>query len=162
MELWQRFLQRLLSTFCSHDGNITGGILDNRIEGGAQQIPSPASLTTPAEQNQVCGFLSGSGQDLVSRIAAGLHRQGQTALLVPVALNSVALGRMLSSAWATLFRPAWTPLRRGLAVAGASLFFASDAMLAWDRFVTPSPSADLRVIVTYHLGQVALAASIAL
>jgi len=47
-------------------------------------------------------------------------------------------------------------------IVGPSLFFASDAMLAWDRFVTLSPSARLRVIVIYHLGQVALAASIAL
>ena len=102
------------------------------------------------------------GVMLYRGIAAGLRRQGQTSLLVPVALYSLALSLMLSLAWATLFRPEWTPLRRGLVVGGASLFFASDAMLAWDRFVTPSPSAGLRVIATYHLGQMALAASIAL
>jgi len=99
---------------------------------------------------------------LFRAIAAGLRRQGQTALLVPVALYSLVLGLMLFSAWATLFRPEWTLLRRGLVIVGASLFFASDAMLAWERFVTPFPSARLWVIVTYHLGQVALAGSIAL
>lgn len=102
------------------------------------------------------------GVTLYREIAAGLRRQGQTSLLVPVALYSLALSLMLSSAWATLFRPEWAPLRRGWVVGGASLFFASDAMLAWDRFVIPSPSAGLRVIATYHLGQMALAASIAL
>jgi len=102
------------------------------------------------------------GLALFRSIAAGLRHQGQTALLVPVALYSLVLSLMLLSAWATLFRPEWTPLRRGLVIVGASLFFASDAMLAWDRFVTPSPSARLRVIVTYHLGQMALTASIVL
>ncbi len=95
-------------------------------------------------------------------ITAGLRRQGQTALLVPVTVYSLVISLMLLSAWATLFRPEWTVLRRGLVIAGASLFFASDTMLAWDKFVTPSPSARLRVMVTYHLGQVALAGSIAL
>jgi len=102
------------------------------------------------------------GLALYRPIAAGLRRQGQTELLVPVALYSLALSLMLSSAWATLFRPEWIPLRRGLVTVGATLFFGSDAMLAWDRFVTPSSWLRLLVIVTYHLGQVALAASIAL
>ncbi len=102
------------------------------------------------------------GVTLYRSIAAGLRRQGQRALLVPVALYSVVLSLMLFSAWATLFRPEWTSLRRGLVIVGASLFFGSDAMLAWDRFVAPSSRLRLLVIVTYHLGQVALAASIAL
>jgi uncharacterized membrane protein YhhN len=54
-------------------------------------------------------------------------------------------------------------LRRAMVIAGASLFFASDTMLARNLFVTQSssPSARLRVMITYHLGQIALAASIA-
>lgn len=110
----------------------------------------------------VLAVVAGIGVTLYRPIAAGLRRRGQTALLLPVAIYSTVLGLMLFSAWATLFRPGWTPLRRGLVVVGASLFFASDTMLAWDRFVTSSPSARLRVMVTYHLGQMALAASIAL
>ena len=102
------------------------------------------------------------GLTLYRSIAAGLRRQGQTALLVPVALYSLVLSMMLSSAWATLFRSGWTPLRQALVAVGASLFFASDAMLAWDRFAAPSSLLRLLVIVTYHLGQIGLAASIAL
>ena len=101
------------------------------------------------------------GVTLYRSIASGVRRQGRTALLVPVALYSVVLGLMLVSSWATLWRPAWTPLRRGLVIVGASLFFASDAMLAWDRFVVPSSCLRLLVIVSYHLGQMGLAASIA-
>jgi uncharacterized membrane protein YhhN len=102
------------------------------------------------------------GVTLYRSIAAGLHRQGRTALLAPVALYSLVLSLMLVSAWATLFRPEWGPLRRGLVIVGASLFFGSDAMLAWDRFVASSSLLHLLVIITYHLGQLALAASIAL
>ena len=61
-----------------------------------------------------------------------------------------------------MFRSGWTPLRQALVAVGASLFFASDAMLAWDRFAAPSSLLRLLVIVTYHLGQIGLAASIAL
>ncbi len=102
------------------------------------------------------------GVVLYQAIVTGLRRQGQTELLVPVALYSLVLSLMLFSAWATLFRPGWTPLRRGLVIVGASLFFGSDTMLAWDRFVVSSSWLRMLVIVTYHLGQVALAASIAL
>ena len=103
------------------------------------------------------------GLALFRNIAIGLRRRQQTALMVPVALYSLILSLMLLSAWATLFRPEWTPLRRGLVIAGASLFFASDAMLARNLFVTQSssPSARLRVMMTYHLGQIALAVCIA-
>lgn len=95
-------------------------------------------------------------------IAAGLRNHGQTSLILPVAVYTSVISLMLFSALATLFRPEWTPPRRGLVIAGASLFVASDGMLAFDRFVRPLPSAALRVMVTYHLGQMALAASIAL
>jgi uncharacterized membrane protein YhhN len=103
------------------------------------------------------------GLALFRGIALGLRHHQQTAMLVPVALYSLILSLMLFSAWATLFRPEWTPLRRGMVIAGASLFFASDTMLARNLFVTlsSSPSARLRVMITYHLGQIALAASIA-
>ena len=99
---------------------------------------------------------------LVRSVARGLHAHGQTRLLAPVILYSLAIGMMLFSAWATLLRPEWTAPRRLTVIVGASLFFASDAMLAWDRFVTPSPSAGLWVMVTYHLAQIALTASLVL
>ncbi len=103
------------------------------------------------------------GLALFRGIALGLRRRQQTAMLAPVALYSLILSLMLFSAWATWFRPEWTPLRRAIVIVGASLFFASDTMLARNLFVTQSssPPARLRVMITYHLGQVALAACIA-
>jgi uncharacterized membrane protein YhhN len=102
------------------------------------------------------------GMMLFRGIASGLRKHGQTALLGPVALYSVVLSLMLFSAWATLFRPEWTITRRLFVIVGASMFFASDAMLAWDKFVELLPGGHTKVMVTYHLAQFALAASIAL
>lgn len=102
------------------------------------------------------------GVVLYRSIVVGLRRRGESKLLLPVAVYSVVLSLMLLSAWATSFRPAWSGTRRGLAIIGASLFFASDAMLAWDRFVTPIPGGRVWIHATYHLGQIGLAASIAL
>lgn len=39
------------------------------------------------------------------------------------------------------------------ALAGALLFYLSDAMIAWNRFVEPQPRTSLPVIITYHLAQ---------
>ena len=102
------------------------------------------------------------GAVLFRGLAQGLREQGQERMLAPVALYSLVLSGTLFSAWATFFRPDWGALRALIAVIGASLFFASDAMLAWDRFVRSFPRARLWVHMTYHVGQVALAVSLLL
>jgi hypothetical protein len=40
---------------------------------------------------------------------------------------------------------------------GAGLFYVSDALIAWNRFIEARPWGDLAIIVTYHLGQIGLA-----
>jgi uncharacterized membrane protein YhhN len=47
-----------------------------------------------------------------------------------------------------------------LAGVGAALFAASDTMIAWNRFVRPFKGADVLIMVTYHLGQAGLVASL--
>lgn len=96
------------------------------------------------------------------RIAVGLRQRRQARLLIPAAAYALILSLMACSAWATLFRPEWTAVRRALVIAGGSLFFASDSILAWERFVQPSRGGRVAVMVTYHLAQLALAASMAL
>ena len=95
-------------------------------------------------------------------LSSGLWRRGQMALFVPVLIYSLMLSLMLLSAWATLFRPEWTPWRRVFVIAGATLFFVSDSLLAWNRFVGELPRGHTAVMITYHLAQFGLAASIAL
>jgi uncharacterized membrane protein YhhN len=97
---------------------------------------------------------------VLGRIVAGLERRGAMELRVPVIVYSVILSLTLFSGWATWFRPAWTPAGRALVAVGATFFFTSDLMLAWDRFVARSHRLHILVIVTYHLAQLALAAAV--
>lgn len=77
---------------------------------------------------------------------------------VPVALYSGVIALMLFSALLTLFRPDWQLPAAALAAVGGFLFFISDTMLAYDRFVRPFPRARFWVRVSYHAGQLGLAA----
>jgi uncharacterized membrane protein YhhN len=69
----------------------------------------------------------------------------------PVVLYMIAIAAMATRALAT---------GDGLAVAGASLFVASDSLIAWNRFVAPRPWMPLAIIVTYHVGQALLTLSL--
>lgn len=95
------------------------------------------------------------------RTSASLGARNHSSLLLPVIAYGVAMTLMVFSAYATLLRPEWTNPRRILVITGATLFFISDSILAWNRFVNEFPSARLLVMVTYHIGQILLALSIA-
>lgn len=45
---------------------------------------------------------------------------------------------------------------RPFAIAGALLFYASDALIGWSRFVRPLPQQRIAIMTTYHLGQIGL------
>ncbi len=95
-------------------------------------------------------------------------------LLVLGVLGYPLTARILRSVTASALRPAIvaymavlslmvaSALASGslLAGVGALLFFASDGILAWNRFVAPISSARLAVIITYHLGQLGLVAAL--
>lgn len=70
---------------------------------------------------------------------------------VPVTVYIVAISGMVVSALAT--GEPW-------AIAGAVLFYASDAFIGWSRFVAAFGGHRLAIIVTYHAGQAALVASL--
>jgi len=97
---------------------------------------------------------------VVWRVVSHLRAADHASLVPPVMVYGAAMALMLFSAWATIFRPEWSETRRVLVIVGATLFFISDAMLAWNRFVKPFDAAKLGVIMTYHLAQIAFAASI--
>lgn len=110
----------------------------------------------------VAVVIGGGAGLLWRRIAVGVRERRQPRLLFPAAAYALILSLMAGSAWATLFRPEWAPLRRTWVITGGTLFFTSDALLAWERFVRPSRVVRVMVMVTYHLAQLALAASLAL
>jgi uncharacterized membrane protein YhhN len=90
---------------------------------------------------------------LAARIVAALRRAGpeQRALVGPVAAYIGVISAMVVSALAS---------GNAAAAAGAVLFAVSDTMIAWDRFVRSFANASLAIMVTYHLGQALLVASL--
>jgi uncharacterized membrane protein YhhN len=119
---------------------------------GGLRLPAEAALLVPA------GLAAAW---VIARVGGGLKAQGQDALWGPVAIYAVVISLMVASAGTTLWRPDWPAGLAGLASMGAVLFFGSDVLLAWDRFVAPVKGARVLVMVAYHLGQVALIAAAA-
>jgi uncharacterized membrane protein YhhN len=79
---------------------------------------------------------------------------------VPVIVYMAVISLMVLSAWLAPWRSG-VPIGAALAAAtGATLFFVSDTMIGWDRFVGPLRARRLGVIVTYHLGQAGLVLSL--
>jgi uncharacterized membrane protein YhhN len=91
------------------------------------------------------------GALLASRILAAMAEGGQRELVGPVVAYMVVISAMVVSALAA---GPW------LAAVGAVLFFASDTLIAWERFVRPRPWMPVAIIVTYHLGQAGLVLSL--
>jgi uncharacterized membrane protein YhhN len=98
------------------------------------------------------------------QIERALTIKGNEKLKIPILIYTTVISTMLISALMTLIRPDtdWPVASSLLVSAGALLFFISDAMLAWNRFVEKISRADLKVIVAYHLGQVGIVLGAAL
>ena len=86
---------------------------------------------------------------LALRIVRSLGNEPE--LRPPVVAYIVVISAMLASALAS---------GNVLAAGGAALFVSSDSMIAWNRFVRPFPAAAVAIMVTYHLGQAGLVASL--
>ena len=86
-----------------------------------------------------------------ARIVAAVRRGPHAELTAPVVAYMAVISAMVACALAT---------GNVLAAAGASLFFASDALIAWNRFVRPLAWAPVVIMVTYHLGQAGLVTSL--
>lgn len=83
------------------------------------------------------------GQRIVGHVARSDHRS----MVGPVVAYLVVISAMVVAAFGTA--APW-------AVGGAFLFYASDATLAWNRFVEPRRFGPVAVMVTYHLAQAGL------
>jgi len=87
----------------------------------------------------------------LGRPIVGFVRRRRPELLVAVVAYIAVISAMVVGAVGT---GVW------LAIVGAGLFFASDGVLAWDRFGQAMPRGQLVVHVLYHLGQAALVGSL--
>lgn len=93
---------------------------------------------------------------LYRRIAAALEVSGKSALKLPVIAYSLVISIMLLLALLALTGESWQTLPALLVSAGALLFYISDALLAWNKFVSPLRLGRLTSIIPYHLGQILL------
>ncbi len=93
---------------------------------------------------------------VLKRIVLALREKGLHRLSAPVVLYGTVITLMLLSALLTLYRSDWTTAAAGLVSLGAILFYLSDILLAWNKFVTPIKNGRVANMVTYHLGQIAL------
>ena len=105
-------------------------------------------------------FILLNGIRLLRRIASAIRTRGEDRLVNPVILYGLVVTLMLYAAIFTIFDPAWTTGAAFFVSAGAFLFWISDLMLAWTKFVTPLKSGHILIIVTYQLGQIFLIAGV--
>lgn len=96
------------------------------------------------------------GARVVRRILSAMLKNGQARMRVPVAVYSAVISLMLLSAMLKLTDPAWDASASLLVALGAFLFFLSDIVLAWNKFVTPIQNGRMLNIGLYHLGQICL------
>ncbi len=95
-------------------------------------------------------------------LSAGLVAGGKPRLRLPLLFYSIALAGMLFSALAGFARPAWTAIAAAVTAMGAILFFISDSLHGWNKFVRPLWLGRLLIHLTYHLGQLAITAGVIL
>jgi uncharacterized membrane protein YhhN len=93
---------------------------------------------------------------LYIRIYRALNKGGRKKYILPTLLYAIGIAGMLFSALSTLARPEWSLPSSFLISCGGLSFFLSDAILAWHRFITPIAHRNLKVRLTYHLGQICL------
>ncbi|GAC1652942.1 MAG: hypothetical protein NVS9B1_01280 [Candidatus Dormibacteraceae bacterium] len=91
---------------------------------------------------------AGAGGRVVLAVAGGPRR----ALLIPVTIYVVVISSMVALAGGS---------GNLQAIIGAGLFYCSDGLIAWNRFVRPLSWSGLPIIALYHLGQAALTISLA-
>jgi uncharacterized membrane protein YhhN len=122
-------------------------------------VPFPESLGVWAFGIAIVVGLS--AVRMLRRIVAGV-RSKQKRLVLPVIVYSTVITLMLLSALLTLFRPEWKSAPAYLVSLGAFLFYLSDIILAWNRFVAPIKNSRMLNIGIYHLAQIAIVIGVAL
>lgn len=80
-------------------------------------------------------------------------------LLIPVACYALAISAMLWRALARLGQQDLNKHSTRMAAVGAALFVLSDSLIGINRFVVPFEAAPLAIMLSYWLGQWAIAAS---
>lgn len=102
------------------------------------------------------------GIRVMSRMIVGLRQQKKERLTIPLVFYAFVISMMLGSAGYRFFDQNWKTAGAYLVTIGALLFYVSDVLNAWERFVNKFSHDRLIIMVTYHLGQFGLAVGTAL
>jgi uncharacterized membrane protein YhhN len=118
-------------------------------------LHSPAPFTLGV--GLIAVLLGISAGNVFKRIRPGIIRAPRgKRFLASLSLYGLSLTLMLLSALLTLFKEDWLLLPALLVSSGAVLFYTSDTMLVYDRFVRRFNRAQSYVHLTYHLAQFSL------
>ncbi len=105
-------------------------------------------------------MISLGGTRIIRRIVVALASNGQLAMRTPILVYSLVISLMLLSAMMKLSDLTWNANAAALVSVGALLFYISDIILAWNKFVAPIQQGRIYNIASYHLGQIALIAGV--
>lgn len=97
---------------------------------------------------------------VLRRILSSLAEKGNTRMRIPITVYGLVITLMLLSAMLKLTDSGWGAGASLLVALGAFLFYLSDIVLAWLKFVTPIQNGRMLNIGLYHLGQICIAAGI--
>ncbi len=103
-----------------------------------------------------------SGARVIRRILTTVLEKGQGRLRLPILVYGVVISLMLLSAVIKLNDLTWHAGAALLVAGGAFLFYLSDIILAWNKFVAPIQNGRIYNIALYHLGQIMLIAGVIL
>lgn len=110
----------------------------------------------------LAAIIAFSAVRILRKLMASLKAGGHNQLILPVQVYGLIISLMLFTAMLTLTRPDWKPVAAALASLGALLFYISDIILAWNRFVAPIRNGRLLNMAAYHIGQAALIVGVAM
>ena len=141
------FLPGLVAFLCAHVSYIIG-------------LNTPLPNVSPIWSLGLAVILALTAARILRRIIAGVRQKGLPRLVRPVGLYGTVITLMLLSALLTLNNTDWKISAAGLVAVGAILFYFSDVLLAWNKFVNPIKNGRLANMILYHLGQAALVAGV--
>ena len=105
-------------------------------------------------------MVSLGGARVIRRIVDALPSRGQVRMRMPIIVYSTVISIMLLSAMMKLMDLTWNANAALLVSGGAFLFYISDIILAWNKFVAPIQYGRIYNIAAYHLGQIMLIAGV--
>lgn len=100
------------------------------------------------------------GARVIRRILDRLPATGQGKMRLPIIIYSAVISVMLLSAMMKLVDISWSANAAALVGVGAFLFYLSDIILAWNKFVAPIQYGRIYNIAAYHFGQILLIAGV--